>query len=72
MSWGFEEDDEHVDLERIYDELQGRVAIEVFAYLGALKQNAPRVYDRLGQWAQERGVMGYVAWSSAPNPKPSL
>lgn len=63
MSWGFE-DDETADLERIYSELSGHTAMMVFAYLGRLKANAPRVYERLGEWAQTKGVMTYVNWNA--------
>jgi hypothetical protein len=67
-SWGFNVDDEQVDLQRIHDELNGHTAAQVFAYLGELKKRAPRVYQRLGQWARERGVMNYVKWGDEVSP----
>jgi hypothetical protein len=67
-SWGFKVDDEQVDLQRIHDELNGHTAAQVFAYLAELKKRAPRVYQRLGQWAREYGVMNYVKWGDEVSP----
>lgn len=44
--WGFDEDSENVDIDRMYEELTNLLVIEIQAYLNALKRNAPIVYSR--------------------------
>ena len=60
--WGFGVPAEQVDVERIYVELAGRVAIEVHVYLHQLRKHAPTVYRRLEVWAKKHGLMSYVNW----------
>jgi hypothetical protein len=62
IKWGHFDDPYQVDLQRIYDELDGVVAIMAYVYLEQLKKNEPIVWSRLEKWANERGVMTWVKW----------
>lgn len=59
IEWEFGVPASQVDVRRIWEELAGASGAQTLAYLGALRQNAPTVYRRLGEWAKENNVMNY-------------
>jgi hypothetical protein len=58
--WAFLVPPEHVDFARIYQELQGRTALECYVYLEQLKKEAPNTFACFGRWAKERNLMTWA------------